>query len=93
MPEDPFYEDQPINELDNDVMGAMIKATRPDVGGVDFKRYENKGKSDTIKTVIEKNEKNQVSKKERVAAAKDRYQIKNHFAPAPKGKKKKSAKP
>ena len=48
MPEDPFYDEQPINELDNDVMGAMIKATRPDVGGVNFKRYESGGKSDTI---------------------------------------------
>ena len=67
----------------------MIKATRPDVGGVNFKRYESGGKSDTITQVIEKNEKIAVSKRDRVAAAKDKYQIKNHFDPAPKGKKKK----
>ena len=48
LPEDPFYDDQPLNELDNDVHGALVKATKPEVSVPDFKRYTNGGKEKRI---------------------------------------------
>jgi len=42
---DPFYEEQPINELDNDIMKSLVNSTRPEISGPDFKRYTNADKN------------------------------------------------
>mmetsp|Transcript_1685 Transcript_1685/g.2334 ORF Transcript_1685/g.2334 Transcript_1685/m.2334 type:complete len:405 (+) Transcript_1685:613-1827(+) len=49
---DPLYEDLPLNELDNDVQGALEKAVKPSVSVPDFKRYTNGGKEKRITDVI-----------------------------------------
>ena len=45
---DPLYEDLPLNELDNDVMAALEKATKPAISVPDFNRYTEGEKSKRI---------------------------------------------
>lgn len=48
---DPLYDDLPINELDNDIQGALEKATKPAVSVPDFNRYTDGGKAKRIEDV------------------------------------------
>lgn len=50
--EDPFYDEQPLNELTNDVTGALIKGTKPEATAVDFNRYEKAEKVKDVKQVV-----------------------------------------
>ena len=44
----PFYEDQPLNELQNDI-NAALKANGPANAAPDFKRYDIAGKNKDLK--------------------------------------------
>lgn len=52
MNQDPFYDEQPLNELDNDIQGALERGTKPAIAVPDFNRYTNGGKEKKIKDVI-----------------------------------------
>jgi len=54
---DPFYDDQPINELDNDVHVALEMAIKPKIAVPDFNRYTNGGKEKKITDVVQEEEK------------------------------------
>lgn len=93
--DDPFYDEQPLNELDNDIMGSLIKATRPEINGPDFKRYTNADKNKNLPQIMEQEEAKEVKKTENKKKSKDNYAVKNHFLPSKskKGKKKANARP
>ena len=84
--EDPFYEDQPLNELDNDVHEAL-KAVRPKIPVPDFNRYTAGEKIKDIKAVKEDIEKKEKKVTENAQKSKTTYQVKNNFKGAAKGKK------
>ena len=50
--EDPFYEDQPLNELTNDVLEALEKGTKPERKAPDFNRYDAGDKNKDLKEVM-----------------------------------------
>ena len=84
--EDPFYEDQPLNELDNDVHEAL-KAVRPKIPAPDFNRYTAGDKIKNIKAVKEEIEEKEKKVTENNLKSKTTYQVKNNFKGAKKGKK------
>ena len=86
---DPFYDDQPINELENDVYTAMEKAIKPHVAVPDFKRYTNAGKEKNITAVVEEEEKKEKKKTENIAKAKTSYGVGTVFKGAGMAAKKK----
>lgn len=53
LPEDPFFDDQPLNELTNDVMAALEKGTKPERRAPDFKRFDAADKNKDLKEVME----------------------------------------
>ena len=90
---DPFYDDQPINELDNDVIKAMDTAVKPKVAVPDFKRYTNGGKEKKITDVVKEEEKKDKKKTENLSKAKSNCNVGQVFRNgAPPSKKKKAAK-
>lgn len=98
--EDPFYEDQPINELTNDVLAALDKGTKPEKNAPNFKRYDAAGKNQDLKTVMEVEEKKTKAQTENKQKSKEAYQVKNNFQSteaqrkkARAAKQKKTAKP
>jgi hypothetical protein len=50
---DPFYDEQPINELDNDIMGSLVKSTKPEPSAPDFSRYTNNDKNKNLPQIME----------------------------------------
>lgn len=84
---DPFYDDQPINEIDNDLHGALDKAIKPQVAVPDFKRYTNGGKEKKIRDVVEEEEKKEKKVKEDATKSKTQYGVKNIFKGSSKKKK------
>lgn len=50
---DPFYEDQPLNEIDNDVLMALEKGTKPEKRAPAFDRYDAGLKNRDIKEVLD----------------------------------------
>ena len=83
---DPFYDDQPINELDNDVHEAL-KAVRPKVTVPDFARYTAGDKIKNINTVKQEEEEKETRTNANLAKSKTAYQVKNNFKGNAKGKK------
>ena len=65
-------------------MGAYVKGTKPTVSAPDFNRFERGSKSKTIQNVKDEDEERQKRKADRVARAKEKYQIQNHFDPVEK---------
>ncbi len=57
MQKDPFYDEQPLTELNIDVDKAL-KATKPNVSVADFNRYEKTKEKHNLdlKVVMEKEE-------------------------------------
>ena len=91
--QDPFYEDQPINELDNDLHGALDKAIEPKVAVPDFNRYTNGGKEKKIADVVYEEEKKEKQKNQNKNQAKNSYDVKRVFPGNAKKKKKAPKKP
>ena len=89
---DPFYEDQPINELDNDVLKAMDKAVKPHVAVPDFKRYTNGGKEKKITEVVQEEEKKEKKTMDNKNKNKSTYGVGQVFRNGAPAKKKKVAK-
>jgi len=88
---DPFYEDQPLNELDNDVHVAIEKATKPHVAVPDFNRFTNGGKEKRIVDVKQEEETKQKKQSSNLTKAKTTYDVKNIFTGNATAKKKKAA--
>ena len=86
---DPLYDDLPLNELDNDVQGALEKAIKPAVSVPDFNRYTNGGKQKKITDVVQEEEAKTKKKTEDKAKSKNTYGVKTLFGHS---KKKKAAK-
>ena len=84
---DPFYDEQPLNELDNDVDKALA-AVRPKVNVPSFDRYTNGDKGKDIKAVKEEEAVKDEKKTANLAKSKSAYQVKNNFAGNAKAKKK-----
>ena len=89
---DPFYDDQPINELDNDVYKAMEKGVKPHVAVPDFKRYTNGGKEKKITELVQEEDKKQQKTSENVNRAKTTYGVGTVFRNGAPAKKKKASK-
>ena len=86
MNADPFYDEQPLNELDNDVHEAL-KAVRPKVNVPSFDRYTAGDKVKDINAVKKDEDEKDQKKTENVAKSKTAYQVKNNFKGNAKGKK------
>ena len=74
---DPLYDEQPINELDNDIMGALEKGTKPHVAVPDFKRYTNGGKEKKLSEVVQEEESKNQKKAENQMKSKTAYSVGN----------------
>mmetsp|Transcript_22576 Transcript_22576/g.21753 ORF Transcript_22576/g.21753 Transcript_22576/m.21753 type:complete len:98 (+) Transcript_22576:490-783(+) len=53
---DPFYDEQPLTELNIDIDKAM-KSTKPQVSVPNFNRYEKVKENNNLKKVMEENQK------------------------------------
>ena len=87
---DPLYDDLPLNELDNDIYGALEKGTKPQVSVPDFNRFANGDKSKKIDDLINEYEGKAKKDNENVGRSKNSYSVKNVFPG--NAKKKKAAK-
>ncbi len=82
LPEDPFYDDQPLNELNNDI-NAALKAIKPNVPTVKISKSSARDNRDLREVILEqdkKDEKFKIAKEKN----KEKYQVKNNFTPAKK---------
>ena len=88
---DPFYDDQPLNELECDVHAALERGVKPRVAAPDFNRYTNGGKEKGIADVRHEEDQKQQKRKENVNKAKSAYGVGTVFrnGQAPTAKKKK----
>lgn len=77
---DPFYEDQPITDLNIDLDKAIL-STKPNVAVVDFNRYPKTKEKENLdlKVVMEVEEKKKNDFVDKKKAAKEKFQIKQLF--------------
>lgn len=68
-----------MNELNNDVLGALEKGTKPERRAPDFKRYDAADKNKDLKEVMEIAENKAKKKEANQAKSKTAYAVKNHF--------------
>ena len=90
LPRDPFYDDQPINELDNDILAAF-DAIKPEPRKTNFAKQSAGDKNKDLKQVMRE----QDAKDRKILAAKEeskqKYTVKNNFTPRPAQKAKVAA--
>ena len=82
LPEDPFYQDQPLNEFSNDVQAAL-KAIKPKVPGVSLGKGPAKDNGD-LKEVMRQQDLKDQKLKAAKEQSKEKYRVQNNFTPAKK---------
>lgn len=83
LPEDPFYDDLPLNEFTNDLNKADA-ARRAEPRGPNFGKQSAGDKNKDLKTVLEEQDAKDASIAKAKQSNKQKYTVQNNFTPKAK---------